>query len=262
MLINDWMNKWWLIELNPVNRKFTWGNNQENLVLAKLDRIFVSTDWEAKYPLVKVVGLAKGTSDHTPLLVDSGDMKNLGSRKRFRFEKWWLERAEFRDIVVRAWSEWCSSSNPLDKWQHKVRVFRRLAKGWAANVIADMNRQKQSIMAEFNWLDIESENRVLDAREKARMNDLSRELNHLLALEEIKIRQISMDRMILEGDMNTAYFCGVANQRFRKKRIECLYSPGGMVQETPEILWVAVNFFKKKLFQEESRGGFSLQEDF
>jgi hypothetical protein len=41
---NDWVNKWELVELNPTNRKFTWSNNQEKLILAKLDRIYVSTD--------------------------------------------------------------------------------------------------------------------------------------------------------------------------------------------------------------------------
>jgi hypothetical protein len=70
---NDWVNKWGLIELNPPNRKFTWSNNQENAVLAKLDRILISTDWEATFPLVRVLALPKGTSDHNPLLIDSGE---------------------------------------------------------------------------------------------------------------------------------------------------------------------------------------------
>jgi hypothetical protein len=56
---NDWINKWSLIEINPLNRKFTWANNQKNLILAKVDRIFKSTDWEATFPLVGVRGLAK-----------------------------------------------------------------------------------------------------------------------------------------------------------------------------------------------------------
>lgn len=37
---NDWINIWGLIELNPTNRKYTWANNQENRISAKLDRIF------------------------------------------------------------------------------------------------------------------------------------------------------------------------------------------------------------------------------
>jgi endonuclease/exonuclease/phosphatase family metal-dependent hydrolase len=40
--------------------------------LAKLDRIFVSTDWEVGFPLVKITALPNNISDHNPLLVDSG----------------------------------------------------------------------------------------------------------------------------------------------------------------------------------------------
>jgi hypothetical protein len=56
---NDWINKWGLVELNHVNKKFTWSNNQVNPTLAKLDMIFVSTDWECAFPLVRVSALAK-----------------------------------------------------------------------------------------------------------------------------------------------------------------------------------------------------------
>jgi hypothetical protein len=82
------------------------------LVQARLGRIFVSTKWDAKYPLAKIVGLAKGISDHTPLLVDSGDRRAVGE-KRYRFKKWWLEKWEFKDLVLKAWSEKCSSAITL-----------------------------------------------------------------------------------------------------------------------------------------------------
>jgi hypothetical protein len=91
---NDWINKWGLIEINPSNRKFTWANNQRNLILAKLDTTFISIEWEATFPLVKVLGLAKSLSDHVPLDVDSGD-NVMREKKKFMFEKWWLEREEF-----------------------------------------------------------------------------------------------------------------------------------------------------------------------
>jgi exonuclease III len=87
-IFNDWVNKWGLIELNPENRKFTWANNQNNLVLVKLDRVFISTSLEARFPLIKIVCLGKGTSDHNPILLSSGEGATIGS-KRFRFEKWW-----------------------------------------------------------------------------------------------------------------------------------------------------------------------------
>jgi hypothetical protein len=69
--------------------------------MARLDRVFASTDWERAYPFMRVTALPKGISDHTPLLVDTGDNQSFG-KKKFRFEKWWLERANFREIVSKA----------------------------------------------------------------------------------------------------------------------------------------------------------------
>jgi hypothetical protein len=73
--------------------------------------IFISTKWESVFPLVRVKGLAKNTSDYSPLLVDSGENSERGAKK-FRFEKWWLERererereregGDFKDIVKKA----------------------------------------------------------------------------------------------------------------------------------------------------------------
>jgi hypothetical protein len=91
---NDWINKWGLIEIDPINRKFTWSNNQKHPILAKIDRVFITTGWEASYPLVKVSCLPKCISDHTPLLLESGDNCSVG-RKKFKFEKWWLQREDF-----------------------------------------------------------------------------------------------------------------------------------------------------------------------
>lgn len=47
---NNWVSQWGLLELNPHNKRYTWTNNQENLIMAKIDRIFVSTDWDATFP--------------------------------------------------------------------------------------------------------------------------------------------------------------------------------------------------------------------
>jgi hypothetical protein len=61
-------------------------------------------------------------------------------------------------------------------------------RGWVANMIADLNRQKQLVAAEFNWLDLEAENRILDDCEKNRMKVLASELEKMWAIDEIKAR--------------------------------------------------------------------------
>jgi hypothetical protein len=223
---NDWVNKWGLIKINPSNRKYTWANNQKSLVMAKLDRVFMSTEWDQAFPLVRVLGLAQGISDHSPLLVDSGDNFSRG-KKKFRFEKWWLERPEFGDLIEKAWATECQGIGAMDRWQNKVRVFRRLVRGWTANVVAELNKTKHSIAVEYNFLDLEAENRELEVKEKERMKSLARELEKNWSLEEIKVRQRSKDRNILEGDRNTSYFHAIANQRHRKKKIKCIRGPSG-----------------------------------
>jgi hypothetical protein len=101
----------------------------------------MSTEWGQAFPLVGVIGLAKGISDHYPLLVDYGDKCSRG-KKKFMFEKWWLERPEFGDLIRKAWNTDCQGLGPMDRWQTKVRVFRRLVRSWVANVVSELNKIK------------------------------------------------------------------------------------------------------------------------
>jgi len=72
-LFNEWVSRWGLIELELRNRKYTWTNNQENVVMTRLDRVFVSTELESVFPLARIKALDRTPSDHNPILVDLGD---------------------------------------------------------------------------------------------------------------------------------------------------------------------------------------------
>jgi hypothetical protein len=128
-------------------------------------------------------------------------------------------------------------------------------------VIAELNKHKQVVAAEYNVLDEEEENRILDVSEKDRKKHLASELEQIWRLEEIRARQRSRDRNVLKGDRNTTYFHAVANQRCRKKRIESLRGLDGLVHDTPGILRIAKDYYKN-LFSWESRGAATLDEHF
>jgi exonuclease III len=143
-LFNDWINKFGLLELKINGRKYTWGNNQDNLVMATIDRVFMSTDWAAAFTNVHLKALPRLGSDHTPLIVDTCAF-SVPKEKVFRFEKWFLEVEGFREIVCKAWNTKCCFTKAIDVWQFNIRNTRRAIKGWCANYEAEQGRSWKEI---------------------------------------------------------------------------------------------------------------------
>ena len=77
-----------LEEIPIKGRAFTWSNMQDNPLLEKLDWIFTTPDWTAKYPNTMATPLAKVTSDHIPIQIQVGTA--IPKAKIFRFEEYWL----------------------------------------------------------------------------------------------------------------------------------------------------------------------------
>ena len=84
-MFNSIINNKELKELELTGRKFTWSNNQEIPLMAKFDRILVSTEWESVFPLVTVRSFPRIISDHTALIMDTC-CEEVKVTKLFRFE--------------------------------------------------------------------------------------------------------------------------------------------------------------------------------
>jgi hypothetical protein len=127
-LFKDWINKFGLIELKSSNRSYTWTNNQEQPIMAAIDKIFCTNSFEQKFPLAFVSTRARAHSDHVPLVLNF----NGNERKKpniVRFEKWWLEQTAFKELVIKVWNIACAFTDPLDIWKFKIRLLRKKGQG-------------------------------------------------------------------------------------------------------------------------------------
>ena len=110
-----------LREIELSGRKFIWANTLPNPTFEKLDRVLARVEWEQKFPLVTVQALSRAISDHTPLLVDSGEATHVGNKNTFSFKLAWFERAGFLDLIAREWAKNSGGRSPVERWQNKTR---------------------------------------------------------------------------------------------------------------------------------------------
>ena len=101
---NDCIANLALREIRRGGARFTWINKQLNPIICVLDRVFMSAEWEALFPLCSLAVETIVGSDHSPLLLSSGEELKKRS-PRFFFEKAWLERPDFVEIFTHKWRE-------------------------------------------------------------------------------------------------------------------------------------------------------------
>ncbi|CAI9102519.1 OLC1v1000801C1 [Oldenlandia corymbosa var. corymbosa] len=92
-----------LMEAHYVGDEFTWGGTRTTgWVSKKLDHILFSQEWMEIFPRVSIELLSRTISDHSPLLLRFDTQ--LETRPRcFRFQKMWLRRGDFKNIVKASW---------------------------------------------------------------------------------------------------------------------------------------------------------------
>jgi len=233
-----------LRELEMTGRQYTWANSRAVPTYEKLDRILMPTEWELKYPLSTVTAHSRDISDHTPLLLNTGDSSSTHTQPMFRFELGWLLRDGFRDLVAKIWSDVHTGTTAMERWHAKVRKLRQYLRGWAKNVSGSNKKEKKELLDKLDVLDKKAEHSLLTSQEIDLKNFMSNRLATLLREEEVKWYQRAKTKGLLQGDANTKYFQLIANGKHRKTRIYKLYEGDHIIYGDDELKKHITTFYK------------------
>lgn len=159
----------------------------------------VCPDWEEHYPLSVVHALERELSDHTPLILDTGEREK--STPIFRFENAWMLREGFKEFAAKAWSTQVFGSH-IVRWQQKTRIFRQKVRRWVLNSDAWYRKLKRDILSKLDNIDKNAESMGLSAHDRNEQKELRAQLNRLLKQEEVKWLQRYKDQEIKDGDNN------------------------------------------------------------
>ena len=168
-----------LKDLELSGRQYTWTSRRDTPTLEKLDRFLASGDWEQKYPLVTVQALTCAGSDHTPLLLDTGEHAFKGNCSRFSFELSWFRQEGFYDIIAREWNAIQTGNSPVERWQNKIRHLRHFLRGWARNLSGEYKTLRDKLILLSNELDVKAETTPLTVAERAAKREADDKLAQL-----------------------------------------------------------------------------------
>ena len=97
------------------SRQYTWVGPGDEPTYEKLDRILVSMEWEDKYPLSMVEARDRNISDHTPVVLNTGSATHQDRQFSFKFERGWLIRDGFFDMVADIWRQECHGTTSMQR---------------------------------------------------------------------------------------------------------------------------------------------------
>lgn len=100
-----------------VRASFTWSNMQSSPSLSKIDRVFLSAEWDRLFPFSKGLARPRPVFDNISLAL-CGKLVN-GVPKPFKFENMWIKSLNFVDRVKDWWDLFVVTRKPGQKLRLK-----------------------------------------------------------------------------------------------------------------------------------------------
>jgi len=191
-LFNDFIGELHLREIHVSGSKFTWSNKQRNPTMIKLDRILATTCWDAHFSSSFAWSKARVGSDHSPLMLDTGE-RGSNKAKYFYFQEKWLSSEDFNKRIKDKWSEVkasCANNNySLHIWHGCLQSLRKYLRGWDLKNRGEQNRQKLVLTKRVEEIDLIAEKRLLSMEEWEERLHLEDKLDEMSRLEDLQWKQ-------------------------------------------------------------------------
>jgi hypothetical protein len=94
-------------------RLYTRSNEREYPTLERIDRAFISNEWESLFLTHELQALPSLCSDHAPLLLQTNVL--VKRRKRFFFLPFWPRCEGFLEVVQAAWHCLIRDATPFQR---------------------------------------------------------------------------------------------------------------------------------------------------
>ncbi|GAU39667.1 hypothetical protein TSUD_60340 [Trifolium subterraneum] len=213
------------LDLGFIGYSFTWSNGREGVenVKCRLDRALTSQRFISEHSPIKVMHLPRYGSDHSAISITLNDVCSNISKKRvylFRFEERWYKDNRCEQLVHTTWSNIrgnCSSKIDSMKSLDNEFVDHR-----TSEVRKEIVRTEMLLQDGYLWSKSPDDLR--------RYMELERTRADLLQKEETLWWQRNIATWLKDGDRNTKFFHGKANQR---KKTNCIKK----LKDDDEIWW-------------------------
>ncbi|XP_071680542.1 uncharacterized protein [Lolium perenne] len=228
-LFNWFIDNLGLIEILLLDRQFTWSNQQNPPILARLDRVLVNQDWSLALPDSTLTSSARPTSDHVPLHLTASS--KAPRSKKFRMENSWLTHPSFAYLANANWNSVGPAHthlSPVGRLCLRLKRVRASARVWARDLklpsIYLLNCR--AVISLFDRLE---EHRHLSVLERRLCSLAKTTLIQKNSNKATYWRQRAKIKNCVLGDENTRYFHLCASGRLRKNQIKNLEDQDGNV---------------------------------
>ncbi|XP_071921866.1 uncharacterized protein [Coffea arabica] len=125
-------------------KPWTWINNWNGNgeVKERLDRGLCSIEWSHCYDEAKCIHIESHASDHSMLVLDTQKVRKKW-KKRFQFDKRWLQQDGIKEVVKEAWNIPCDGTRWF-KVKQKIRNCRVELLKWSSS-------KKGNSMERIKW---------------------------------------------------------------------------------------------------------------